>query len=145
MEDITEHKLADDRLKEETEITKNLLMIAEATAHITDIDKLAEKIVHCVWKIMKCDMCLFYLWDNNAKVFKPGSACGLTHETAPLFRTEALDDKVEFVRKALEEKKPIVAETHCNASLQERTRRFWRGLPIRFLLPLKKRDFIRNL
>lgn len=117
VEDITDRIRAEKALREETEITKNLLMIASSTVHITDMDRLVEQIVHCIWKIMKCDICLFYLWDGETKVFKPGSAYGLTHEMIPLFRTETLDDKVEFVRKALEEKKPIMVETHSNAPL----------------------------
>ncbi|MEK7358880.1 MAG: PAS domain S-box protein, partial [Planctomycetota bacterium] len=117
VEDITDRIRAEKALREETEITKNLLMIASSTVHITDMDRLVEQIVHCIWKIMKCDICLFYLWDAETKVFKPGSSYGLTHEMIPLFRIETLDDKVEFVRKALEEKKPIMAEAHCYASL----------------------------
>ncbi len=117
VEDITDRTRAEKALREETEITKNLLMIASATAHITDMDRLVEQIVHCIWKIMKCDICLFYLRDGETKVFKPGSACGLTHEMIPLFRIETLDDKVAFVRKALEEKKPIMIEAHCYTSL----------------------------
>lgn len=116
--DITGRKGTEERLREEAEVAKNLMMINKATAYIIDIDKLVGQVVQCVWKITKCDMSLFYLWDNEAKVFKPGSSCGLTHEMIPLFRTEALDDKVKFVRKALEEKKPIVVKTHSDASLQ---------------------------
>ncbi|MEK7804748.1 MAG: HD domain-containing phosphohydrolase, partial [Planctomycetota bacterium] len=91
---------------------KNLLMIASATVHITDMDRLVEEIVHCIRKIMKCDICLLYHWDSEMRVFKPGSACGLTHGMIPLFRIETLDDKVEFVRKAFEEKKPLMADAH---------------------------------
>jgi putative nucleotidyltransferase with HDIG domain/PAS domain S-box-containing protein len=117
VEDITDRIRAEKALREETEITKNLLMIASATVHITDMDRLVEEIVHCIRKIMKCDICLLYHWDSEMRVFKPGSACGLTHEMIPLFRIETLDDKVEFVRKALEEKKPLMADAHYYAPL----------------------------
>lgn len=117
VEDITDRIRAEKALREETETTKNLLMIASATVHITDMDKLVEQIVHCIWKIMKCDICLFYHWDAETKVFKPGSACGLTHEMIPLFRIETLEDTVAFAREALEKKKPVMVEAHCYASL----------------------------
>ncbi|HJW87328.1 MAG TPA: HD domain-containing phosphohydrolase [Candidatus Brocadiaceae bacterium] len=117
LEDVTEAKKAEKALREETEITKNLLMIAAATVHITDMDRLMEEIVHCIRKIMKCEISLFYLWDAEKKVFKPGSACGLTYELIPLFRIETLDGTVEFARKALEEKNPIMVEAQCYASL----------------------------
>ncbi|MBI5308710.1 MAG: hypothetical protein HZB37_10370 [Planctomycetes bacterium] len=83
VEDITDRIRAEKALREETEITKNLLMIAAATVHITDMDRLMEEIVHCIRKIMKCEISLFYLWDAEKKVLKPGSACGLTYELIP--------------------------------------------------------------
>ena len=48
-------------LQEETEITRHLLMISEATATITDVDKLMEQAVHCAHEIMACEICISYL------------------------------------------------------------------------------------
>jgi len=97
-----------EKLKEEKEITTNLLIIADATAHTTDIDKLMEQVVHYGHDIMKCDVCLSYLYDEKDKVFKPSQCYGLSHEMMPIFRTEPLDDKTEFVKKAMEGKEPMV-------------------------------------
>src|SRR3972149_2012764 len=43
MEDITERKKAEERIRQEMEVNTHLLMISEATVHTTDIDKLMEK------------------------------------------------------------------------------------------------------
>ena len=107
LEDITEAKMAEERIKDEMEITSHLLMIAEATAHATDIDKLMGQVMHCGHKIIRCDVCLSYLWDRDAKIFRPAQCYGLAHEFIPIFRTEPLDDKIEFVKKAMGKGEPL--------------------------------------
>lgn len=106
--DITERKKAQRRIKEETEITSHLLMIAEATSHMTDIDRLMERVVHCGSEIMGCDICLSYLWDSETRVLSPSQAFGLSHDLVPLFKTESLDIKVGFVKESMKGKKPII-------------------------------------
>ncbi len=108
--DITERKKAEERIKEEMEITSHLLMIAEATAHTTDIDKLMGQVVHCGQEIMKCDVCLSYVWDEEAKAFRPSQQYGLPHEFISLFMTEHLDEKAEFAKKAMEGEETVVIQ-----------------------------------
>src|SRR3990167_9215185 len=100
--DITEIKMAEEKIKQEMEITTHLLMIAETTAHITDVDKLMEQIMRCGHEIMKCDVCLSYIYDKEANAFRPAQCYGLSHEMIPIFRTEPLDEKTEFVKKVME-------------------------------------------
>lgn len=108
LEDITEAKRAEQKIKTEMEITSHLLMIAEATAHTTDIDKLMEQVVHCGHEIMKCDVCLSYLWDEEAKRFEPCQSYGLAHEMIPFFKTGFLDEKTEFIKKAIDREDAVV-------------------------------------
>src|SRR3989337_464644 len=108
MEDITEAKRAAERLKEAVDVTTHLLMIAEATAKTTDIDKLMGQVMQCGHKIMGCDVCLSYLWDKEARVFRPAQCYGLAREFIPIFRTELLDEKIEFVRKIVEGKEAAI-------------------------------------
>lgn len=88
VQDITERKKAEEKLKEEIETTTNLLLIAEATAQVTDIDKLMREVIHCGRKITGYDICLSYLWDKEARVFMPSQEIGLSHDLIPIFRTE---------------------------------------------------------
>ena len=121
MEDTTEKKRAEKKLKDEIEITTHLLMIADATAHTTDMDKLMQQVVHCGHEIMKCDVCLSYLWNEEDKVFQPSQCYGLSHEIMPLFRIEPLDKKTEFVKKAMEGKETvIILEGERLRSLEDR-------------------------
>src|SRR3990170_5938381 len=108
MEDITKARQAEEKIKQELEINSHLLMIADATAHTTDIDKLLKQVMLCGHNIMKCDICLSYIYDKEAKAFRPSQQYGLSHELIPLFMTEPLDEKTEFVRKATEGKEPII-------------------------------------
>src|SRR3989304_236052 len=97
-------------IKQEMEITTHLLMIAETTAHITDVDKLMEQIMRCGHEIMKCDVCLSYIYDKEANAFRPAQCYGLSHEMIPIFRTEPLDEKTEFVKKAMEGKETVIKQ-----------------------------------
>ena len=106
--DITEAKRAAEILKVEVDVTTQLLMIAEATAHTTDIDKLMQQVVQCCHEIMRCDICLSYLYDEESKIFQPCQEFGLYHELIPAFRTEPIDEEMEFVRKAVEGKEPAI-------------------------------------
>lgn len=110
LEDITEKKLAEKRLKEESDINSHLLMIAEASANTTDIGMLMKEVTHCSGRIMGCDICLSYLWDNENEIFRPADSSGLSHEMLPLFLTETLDMAVELVKKAIEERHFLIKE-----------------------------------
>src|SRR3990167_8789116 len=121
LEDITEAKKAADNIKQEKEITTHLLMIAEATTHTSDIDKLMGEVTHCSHKIIGGNICLSYLWDKEAKRFKPIKAYGLEQKLIPIFMTETLDEKVEFVKKAMEGKETvIIIEGERLRSLEDR-------------------------
>src|SRR3989304_7747651 len=110
MEDITKARQAEEKIKQELEINSHLLMIADATAHTTDIDKLLKQVMLCGHNIMKCDICLSYIYDKEAKTFRPSQQYGLSHELIPLFMTEPLDEKTEFVRKATEGKNVVIIQ-----------------------------------
>ncbi|MBI4745327.1 MAG: HD domain-containing protein [Deltaproteobacteria bacterium] len=116
LEDITEAKRAAERLKEEVDVTTHLLMISEATAHTTDIDRLMQQVVHCGHEIMRCDICLSYLYDVDLRVFQPCETFGLSNDLIPVFRTEPLYEKMEFVRKAMEGKEPVIKQLRVISS-----------------------------
>lgn len=132
LRDITERKQAEEKLKEEMELTTNLLMIAEATARTTEIDKLIEQVAHSSCRIIGCDICLIYLWDKETGVFRPSQSCGLPHEMVPLFRTELLNDKVEFVRRVLKGKEPVVEEYRADTNALN----FIKGIQTMAVIPL---------
>ncbi|MBI5048925.1 MAG: GAF domain-containing protein [Deltaproteobacteria bacterium] len=108
MEDITEAKKAEENMKAEMEITTHLLMIADATAHTTDVNKLMEQVAHCGHEIIKCDVCLSYVWNEDGQVFQPSQYSGLAHDMIPIFRTEPLDKNTEFVKKTMQGKEPVI-------------------------------------
>lgn len=114
--DITERKRAEEKIKQEMEVTANLLMIAEATASTADIDKLMEHIVQCGHKVMNCNICLGYLLDKEAEVFVPSQAVGLAYDMMPLFRTETLYEWVDFVMKALDRREPVIEQFRVESS-----------------------------
>lgn len=108
MEDITEAKMADDKIKQEMGITTSLLKIADATAHAIDIDKLMKQVLLCGQEIIKCDVCLSYLWDKETMKFNPHAQAGIPNYLLPVFMTEPLNDRIESVRTALKDGNPVI-------------------------------------
>lgn len=98
--DITERKLAEEKLAQEMDITSQMLMVSEATAHTMDIGKLMKDVVSCVSKIIGSDICVSYLWDAELKVFRPAEAMGLAHDLDVLFRSESVNADSPIVNKA---------------------------------------------
>jgi len=108
MEDITEVKSTLERLRQEMEITADLLTIAEITSYTIDINKLMEQVMQYGSKIVRCDICLSYLWNKEMKIFQPDQCHGLPPGLIPVFHTQFLDEQTEFVKRSLEGKKPVV-------------------------------------
>ncbi|MBI5748602.1 MAG: GAF domain-containing protein [Nitrospinae bacterium] len=104
----TEIERSEESLKGEIEITTHMLMIAEETAHATDIDSLIERVIHCTWRLTGCDICLFYLWDNKDRKFTPAQQMGLKTEMTPQFRIKVLDERIEPIKRTLEGKVPVI-------------------------------------
>src|SRR3989338_3597479 len=94
-------------LQEEMEVNTHLLMISEATVHTTDIDKLMEQVVHCCSRIIRCNICLSYLWDKKEGVFMPYQSFGLPSNKVPLFRTEPFKESA-FIQKFFKDKRVAV-------------------------------------
>ncbi len=104
--DISERKQAEDKLKEEMEITTQLLSLSEAVATITDVDKLMHEAVRASKNIMHSDMAVSYLWDKQGGVFVPGTEVDMPNDIVPLFRTENLD--LKNVESFLSSRKPFL-------------------------------------
>ncbi len=94
--DITERKRAAERLLGETEVTKNLLRLSEATSNTADIDEFIESVVGIAREITGTKMVMSYLWDGATNTFRPGKGAGLASGMQTLFRTTpvGLDSKL---------------------------------------------------
>ncbi|MGR3310962.1 MAG: HD domain-containing phosphohydrolase [Candidatus Brocadiales bacterium] len=100
--EVATRKEVEEQLKQEVETTHKLLMISEATAQVTDIDRLMGRVVQCLQRIVGCDMSLSYLWDEETRSFRPTEAAGLAHKLIPFFKTKFLDIKTPFVKDAFD-------------------------------------------
>lgn len=90
------------KIQEEAELNRNLLKIADSTAHTTDIEKLLEQTSEALRSIMGASYCASYLWDGERKRMQPCRASGLSHEAMAFFKVEHLDRKWPPLAKALE-------------------------------------------
>ncbi|MBI5587465.1 MAG: GAF domain-containing protein [Deltaproteobacteria bacterium] len=110
-------KESSEKIKEEMELSRHLLRIAEAIANTTDIDSLMEKAVDRLKSVMDCHICLSYLWERGKKVFTPCSCKGLQPEAVPVFRVEHLTADSPFIKGALESKGPFLYKPQYRTGL----------------------------
>jgi len=116
-ESITEMESAKKRLEEEVEVNTHLLMIAEAMANITDIDKLISQVLECSHKITRCDICLAYLWDKKRDIFIPNYSIGLPYAILPIFRTSQIKYDTEILIKAFANRIPVIEKIDNEGSV----------------------------
>ncbi|TAN62240.1 PAS domain S-box protein [bacterium] len=100
--DLTFQKESEEKIANEAALTKHLLMIANATASTTDTEKLMGQVVACVKQILKCDCVLSYLWDDEAAIFRPCRAEGISHAQISFFMTELVKSAALMVKKAVD-------------------------------------------
>ncbi len=95
-------------LQEEKEITSDLLMVAEASARTTDIERLVQDIVRAFRRVMRCDVALAYLWEREGRRFTACHADGLDAGKAHMFRAVPLDEEAGYVKEAVEKREAVV-------------------------------------
>ncbi|MBI5886225.1 MAG: GAF domain-containing protein [Deltaproteobacteria bacterium] len=109
LQDITETKKAEKRLKQEIEITTDLLYIAEATTRVLDMDRLMGEVVQAVHRIVASDICLSYLYDGSGAL-QPSQTEGLDRSMLPQFRTTSIDMEMPCVKKAFDAARAAVID-----------------------------------
>ncbi len=98
--DITERKEAEERIRREVILNKNLLQISEATLHTTSIDRLMRDVVKSTLDSMCSDVILSYLWDEETGCFRPAESAGLPVALKAFFKTEIIPEDTTFVKEA---------------------------------------------
>lgn len=116
------------RISSEMELTKNLLTIAQATAHSSNIQKLMDHVAHTVKDIMSCGVCLAYLWEKEKNGLLPLSSAGLSHEIQHMFAVERLDIENEAVLNAFNSRAPALSSFGASGKPSGKTNPFrWIG------------------
>jgi len=108
--DITERKEAEENVKKEMEITRNLLQITEATARKEDLYELLDGIVESIGQIAGSDATLAYLADGGEGRLSPAGSSGLQNDTLPLFKTESIDLNIKAIREAFQRGPQLLEE-----------------------------------
>jgi len=124
LEDITETKRAEDAMKQEMEISANLLMLAEAATDSLDPGKLMEWMTVYCRKVLNAGFLLSYLWDGATNSYRPERQQGLSSVVTPLFKTEPLDPRRDGVAPLVAAKRPVVLAALAEQPDAGRSRRF---------------------
>lgn len=109
LEDVTEMKKAEECMRQEMEVSANLLNLAESATDALDPDRLLERVLDCCARILSADFFLYYGWDGAARLLRPGRHTPLPIELVPMFRTEQLSGDSAISRETLENRKTCVA------------------------------------
>jgi PAS domain S-box-containing protein len=108
LEDITDMKEAEESIRQEMEVSANLLTLAEVATDTMDLDRLMERVVSCCSKILSADTLLSYLWDRGSQTLRPSRHLGLSHKLVPQFKTDTLEAVRKFQATMLEARKPFL-------------------------------------
>lgn len=119
MEDITEAKKSEGRVMREMEVSANLLMFSEATARVTDVELLMERITATTAQITGVDACLGFLFDREANGFFPCRAYGLSADQNPMFKGTSLIASLDFLPGTAAEERPAVLGQQGLCALSE--------------------------
>ena len=110
--EITERKKAVHKLKEEMEITSQLLSLSEAVATITDVSRLMYEAITISQRIMHCGIIVSYLFDKQTTAFIPCEQVGVPDDLLPLFKTKQIS--TEITGLIIKQKKPFIIQLpHC--------------------------------
>jgi putative nucleotidyltransferase with HDIG domain len=98
-------------MKEEAQISKTLLHVAEEMGSLNSLDDVTNRLVIILTRSMKFKMGLIFLWDENKKLFLPAKAVGIPPHRSPLFQTLILrQDDLDFTEKELAQREVIYAQ-----------------------------------
>ncbi len=110
MEDITEARELEAKVRQEIAVAGSLLSIAEATARTKDMAKLMEHVAPSTMEALRSDASLVYLKETGHGELFPSHAHGLSRAHVPQFRTEAVSMDAWYVKKAFDAKSPLFIE-----------------------------------
>lgn len=110
LEDITEAKRLETRIKQEMSVTGSLLSMTEATAKTKDMGKLMEQVVVSTVEALRSDACLSYLIGHGDRDFSPSHSHGLSRAEVPIFNTELVKEDAWYAKKAFDAKAPLFLE-----------------------------------
>ncbi len=108
LEDVTDMKRAEESMRQEMEVSANLLTLAETATGTMDADKLMDQVLTCCARMLGADAFLSYDWDPASRTLRPCQQAMLPAGSIPLFRTDGTAAG-DLGRMALNVRRPCVA------------------------------------
>ncbi|MCK5243229.1 HD domain-containing protein [bacterium] len=98
-------------MKEEAQIAKTLLQVAEEVGALNSLDDVTNRLVIILTRSLKFKMSLIFLWDESKKLFLPSKAVGIPPHRSHLFHTLILrQDDLNFTEQELALREVINAQ-----------------------------------
>lgn len=120
LEDVTETKRAEDKIKREVEINKALLKVAEVLSTTFERDEIFRKIIEIVPIVIKADRYIAFLYDRKTGAFVPVHSHGIPKDLKPHLGQLRLTRGMPIVDKMLKGETVIIKDA-CKNPLFPRT------------------------
>lgn len=120
LEDITETKGAEDKVKREVEINKALLRVAEVLSTTFERDEIFRKIIEIVPVVINADRYIAFLYDRKTGAFVPVHSHGIPKDLKPHLGQLRLTRGMPIVDKIIKGE-TVIIEDACKNPLFPRT------------------------
>ncbi|MDG5766896.1 histidine kinase dimerization/phosphoacceptor domain -containing protein [Balneolales bacterium ANBcel1] len=140
IQDITEHRRAEERLKENNKRLESLLDITQALNTSLDLDFLMQAIVDGAVRVMNLDSGAIYLLDQG-KLCLNATIPALPENFPDQFRYASLADHLH-IKEAIDKKRPVIMHDAHSASLTPAEREVIKARNLRsnLFLPIRLRN-----
>ena len=101
MEDITEYRKSEERLKEEIEIEDALLNVATAISTTFNRDEMLRKVMEILRVVVDSERYVIFLWDKEQEAFVPNQSLGISPELMLKLQRLKLNAEIPAIDKLL--------------------------------------------
>ncbi|MEW6410774.1 MAG: HD domain-containing phosphohydrolase [Nitrospirota bacterium] len=112
LEDVTEAKQSEEKIKAEAEINRALLEVAEVLSKTLNRDEIFKKVTQIVPTVIKADRCAVFLYDKENRAFVSVHSYGMPRELKPYFAKLKLTTEIPMVDKIIKGETVIIKDVH---------------------------------
>jgi putative nucleotidyltransferase with HDIG domain/PAS domain S-box-containing protein len=99
LEDITEARQAEEKIKREAETNRALLSVAESLSTTFDREEIFRRVMKILPSVLAADRFVLLLWDNELKAYIPVHSHGMPEDLMPLFMRMQVTKEIPIIEK----------------------------------------------
>ena len=99
LEDITEARQAEEKIKREAEINRTLLSVAESLSTTFDREEIFNRVMKILPSVIEADRFVIFLWNSELKAFIPVYSHGLPKDLMTLFIKMKITSEIPIIKE----------------------------------------------